>query len=125
MFAKKGYCGRILRVNLTDGKITKEPLDDFVVRNYIGGNGFSAYYLYKELKGGENPLGEENKIIIGTGPLTGTLWPSSGRFTMGAKSPLTNFWGESNSGGFFGAELKFVGYDCVIIEGKSKKPVFI
>ncbi len=125
MFAKKGYCGQILRVNLTNGKITKEELDDFVVRNYIGGNGFSAYYLNRELKGGENPLGEENKIIIGTGPLTGTLWPSSGRFTMGAKSPLTGFWGESNSGGFFGAELKFAGYDCMIIEGKSKKPVYI
>lgn len=125
MFAKKGYKGKILRINLSSGKITKEPLDDFVVRNYIGGNGFSAYYLYKELRGGIDPLGPANKIIISTGPVTGTLWPTSGRFTMGSKSPLTNFWGEANSGGFFGAELKFAGYDCIIIEGKSKKPVYI
>lgn len=125
MYKSKSYCGQVLRVNLLTGKITKEPLNDFVIRNYIGGNGFGVYYLYNELKPRCEPLGSDNKIVIGTGPLTGTFWPSSGRFTMGAKSPLTNFWGEANSGGFFGAELKFAGYDCVIIEGKAKKPVYI
>ncbi len=125
MFKGKGYTGRILRINLSTGKISKEPLPDFVVRNYIGGNGFSVYYLYKELEPGIDPLGSKNKIVIGTGPLTGTLWPSSGRFSIGAKSPLTGFWGEANSGGFFGPELKYAGYDAIIIEGRAKKPVYI
>ena len=125
MFKGKGYVGKILRVNLSNGKISKEPLLDFVVKNYIGGNGFSAYYLYRELEPGIDPLGSKNKIVIGTGPLTGTLWPSSGRFSIGAKSPLTGFWGEANSGGFFGPELKYAGYDAIIIEGKAKRPVYI
>ncbi len=125
MFKGKGYIGKILRINLSQGRISKEPLPDFVARNYIGGNGFSAYYLYRELEPGIDPLAPENKIVIGTGPLTGTLWPSSGRFTIGAKSPLTGFWGEANSGGFFGAELKYAGYDALIIEGKAKRPVYI
>jgi len=125
MFKRKGYVGNILRINLSNGKITKEPLLDFVVRNYIGGNGLSAYYLYRELKPGIDPLGSKNKVVIGTGPLTGTLWPSSGRFSIGAKSPLTGFWGEANSGGFFGPELKYAGYDAIIIEGKAKRPVYV
>ena len=124
-FKNNGYQGKFLRINLSTGKVYREFLQDFLVKDYIGGDGFLAYFLYKELKGGIDPLGPDNKIIISTGPLTGTSWPTSGRFVMGAKSPLTGFWGESNSGGFFGAELKFAGWDFLIIEGKAKEPSYI
>ncbi|MDI6641841.1 MAG: aldehyde ferredoxin oxidoreductase N-terminal domain-containing protein, partial [Elusimicrobiota bacterium] len=125
MFSGRGYQGKFLRVNLSTGEIQQEVLQDNLVRNFLGGDGFLAYYLYKELKPKINPLSPENKIIIVTGPLTGTLWPTSGRFVMGSKSPLTNFWGESNCGGYFGAELKFAGWDFLIIDGKAKSPVYI
>jgi aldehyde:ferredoxin oxidoreductase len=124
-FFGKGYQGKILRINLTTGRVSKEQLDDSTVRNYLGGDGFLAHYLYTELKGGEDPLGGKNKIVISTGPLTGTAWPTSGRFVMGAHSPLTGFWGESNCGGFFGPELKAAGYDAMIIEGKAAKPSMV
>ncbi|MEW6039913.1 MAG: aldehyde ferredoxin oxidoreductase family protein [Elusimicrobiota bacterium] len=121
----KGYQGKTLRVDLSSGKISTEPITEEMVRKYLGGDGFLAYYLFNELKGKEDPLGEKNKLIIATGPLTGTLWPTSGRFVMGSHSPLTGFWGESNCGGFFGPELKAAGYDALIIEGSAKKPVMI
>jgi len=125
IYKSKGYNQTLLRINLTTNKITKEIIPDEIINSYLGGDGFLAYYMYKELPAKVDPLSEKNKIFIAVGPITGTLWPSSGRFVMGAKSPLTNFWGESNCGGFFAAEMKSSGYDLVIIEGKAKKPVYI
>jgi len=125
IYKSKGYNQTLLRINLTTNKITKEIIPDEIINSYLGGDGFLAYYMYKELPAKVDPLSEKNKIFIAVGPITGTLWPSSGRFVMGTKSPLTNFWGESNCGGFFAAEMKSSGYDLVIIEGKAKKPVYI
>jgi aldehyde:ferredoxin oxidoreductase len=96
-----------------------------LANQYIGGRGLNIKYLYDEIKPGIDPLGPENKIIIGTGPCNGTLVPGSQRFTLTTKSPLNNFVGDSNSGGNFGAEMKYAGYDMIIIEGYSKEPVFL
>ena len=84
-----GYNGKVLRVNLTNGKTTTEHIDDPFCRKYMGGTGFIAYYLLRELKGGIDPLGVENKLIFALGPLTGLTLGGCARHTVGAKSPLT------------------------------------
>jgi aldehyde:ferredoxin oxidoreductase len=118
-----GYMGQILRVNLTSGNITVEPLPEKESRSFLGGSGLASWYLFKEVPAGVDPLGPENKLIYMTGPLTGTLSPSSGRFSAVAKSPLTGLWGSANSGGRFGLDLKKSGFDGIIIEGSSPQPV--
>ncbi|MBN1191825.1 MAG: aldehyde ferredoxin oxidoreductase family protein [Dehalococcoidales bacterium] len=120
-----GYNGRILRVNLTDKSLKVEPLAYELARRYIGGAGFIAYYLWKELRGGIDALGPENKIIFALGPVTGLSLPGASRFCVGAKSPLTGGIAKSESGGYWMAELKRAGYDAVIFEGKSEKPVYL
>lgn len=120
-----GYAGRILRVNLTSGKITKELLRKHLIKKFIGGTGLCAKILWDELKPRIDPYQPDNKLIFATGPLTGTLWQGSGRMVVCSKSPLTNCWAESHIGGFFGPELKFAGYDALIIEGVSKQPVIL
>jgi aldehyde:ferredoxin oxidoreductase len=120
-----GYAGRILRANLNDGsfKIDKLPVD--WVKDYIGGDGFAARLLYEEVPGGSDPLAPSNKLIIATGPITGTLWPMSGRTVFVSKAAQTGIWGESHVGGFLGPELKYAGYDMLVVEGKSEKPVYL
>jgi aldehyde:ferredoxin oxidoreductase len=118
-----GFMGKILRVNLTAGEIREELLPEKEARMFLGGSGLATRYLFDETKPGLDPLGPENKLIYMTGPLTGTLSPSSGRFSAVAKSPLTGLWGSANSGGRFGLDLKKSGFDGVIIEGVSPKPV--
>lgn len=118
-----GFMGQILRVDLSTGNITAEPLPEKEARRFLGGNGLATWYLFKEVPPGIDPLGQENKLIYMTGPLTGTLSPSSGRFSAVAKSPLTGLWGSANSGGRFGLDLKKSGFDGIIIEGISPKPV--
>ncbi|HCJ66359.1 MAG TPA: aldehyde:ferredoxin oxidoreductase [Elusimicrobia bacterium] len=120
-----GYTGKFLRVNLETGKISKEDTPEELIENFLGGDGFAIKVLYEELKAQIEPFSPENKIILATGPLTGTRWPASGRMHIAAKSPLTGFWGEGNAGGYFGPELKFAGYDFLLIEGKAKKPVYL
>jgi aldehyde:ferredoxin oxidoreductase len=120
-----GYAGKILRVNLTTATTSiEEPKEEFY-RQYLGGTGFIAYYLLKELKPGIDPLGPENKLIFATGPLTGVPVSGTGRNSVGAKSPLTGGLGNAEVGGFWNAELKFAGFDAVIIEGKAKSPVYL
>ena len=123
----KGYMGRILRINLTDMSIKKEPLPRDLAENYIGGRGFGSKLLYDALKNpaGVDPLGPENVLIFSAGPLNGTMSPSSGRYTVTTKSPLTGLFGDANSGGAFGAEIKFAGYDVIIIEGRASELVYI
>ena len=123
----KGYMGRILRVNLSDGRIAKEPLPRELAEKYIGGRGFGSKILYDSLKdpGQVDPLGPENVLIFSTGPLNGTMSPSSGRYTVTTKSPLTGLFGDANSGGAFGAEIKYAGYDVIIIEGRAKELVYL
>jgi len=120
-----GYTGNILRVNLSNEKISIESLDEIFCRRYIGGEGFVAYYLLKELKAGINPLGPENKLIFATGPFTIFVIPGTGRNSVGAKSPLTSGFGVAEVGGHWGAELKHAGFDAIIVEGKAKNPVYL
>jgi aldehyde:ferredoxin oxidoreductase len=120
-----GYAGQILRVNLSDGSFKTEKLPHDWIKNYIGGDGFAANVLFQEVPSKTDPLSPQNKLMIATGPITGTLWPTSGRTVFVAKAALTGIWGESHVGGFVGAELKYSGYDMLIIEGKSEKPVYI
>ncbi|MFW9960075.1 MAG: aldehyde ferredoxin oxidoreductase family protein [Candidatus Thorarchaeota archaeon] len=120
-----GYMGKILRVNLTEAKFKVDSLPKAWIKEYIGGDGFGAKLLFSEVPGRTDPLGEQNKLIIATGPITGTMWPMSGRTVFISKAPLTGIWGESHVGGFLGAELKYAGYDMLVIEGKSEKPVYI
>jgi len=120
-----GYTGNILRVDLSNNKITVENPDDVFYRIYLGGAGFIAYYLLKELKPGIDPLGEENKLIFAAGPLTGAPIGGSGRHCVGAKSPRSGALAKAEVGGYWGAEFKRAGFDAVIIEGKAKKPVYL
>ncbi len=122
-----GYSGKILYIDLTSGKIEKEPLDLKFARKYIGGVGFGAK-IYLDLikdKPDFDALSIDNPFVIMTGPLTGMNMQSVARWTVCAKSPLTGFWGDANIGGFFGAELKFAGYDGIVITGGSEKPKYI
>ncbi|AVX31973.1 aldehyde:ferredoxin oxidoreductase [Carboxydocella thermautotrophica] len=119
------YAGKILRINLTTGSITTEVLPVEKARAFLGGRGLGGRMLAEEIPAGIDPLSEANKIFFITGPLTGTSAPTSGRYMVVTKSPLNNTIASSNSGGFWGAELKFAGYDMVIVEGKAAKPVYI
>ena len=120
-----GYMGKILRVNLTTGTISEEIPDENDLKMYLGGAGLATKFLFDEVPKGSNPLGPENKLIFMTGPMTGTSSPSTGRFSVVSKSPLTGFWGQANSGGFWGRDLKRSGFDGIIFEGISEKPVYL
>jgi aldehyde:ferredoxin oxidoreductase len=120
-----GYNGRILRVNLTNNSVTPEAISERFCRMYIGGAGFIAYYLWKELKPGIEALGPENKLIFALGPVTGLALAGASRNCIGAKSPLTGGIAKSEVGGFWMAQLKRAGYDAIIIEGKADKPVYL
>lgn len=120
-----GYMGKILFVDLTQGTITEESLPESVYRGFIGGIGLGARVLYERMKPKVDPLGPENMLGFVTGPLTGTAVPTSGRYMVVTKSPLTGTWGDSNSGGSFGPELKAAGYDAIFFSGISPKPVYL
>ncbi len=120
-----GYLGKILQVDLTDRKITVEELDEKLNRNFIGGYGIGARLVFSQQKPGVDALGAENILGLMTGPLTGTQAISGTRFTAFGKSPLTGCWGDANSGGYFGAYLKFSGYDGMLFTGSADKPVYL
>ncbi|MEO5659527.1 MAG: aldehyde ferredoxin oxidoreductase family protein [Polaromonas sp.] len=119
------WAEKILRVNLTTGTVTAEPLNMDWARSYLGSRGLGSKYLVSEVDPKVDPLSPENKIIWATGPLTGTMASTGGRYTVITKSPLTGAIACSNSGGYWGAELKMAGWDMVIFEGKSPKPVYL
>jgi aldehyde:ferredoxin oxidoreductase len=120
-----GYNGKILRVNLTSKRISVEDLSEQICRKFLGGAGLIAYYLWKELKPGINPLSPDNKLIFALGPVSGLLLPGAARNCIGAKSPLTGGIAKAEVGGYWMAELKRAGYDVIIIEGKAEKPVYL
>ena len=120
-----GYAGKVLRINLTDNKITKEPLNPEEAKLFLGGRGLNAYKLYREVPASTDPMGPENKLMIATGPMVGTMFPTASRFNVSAKSPLTGIFGDTNAGGHFAPEIKFAGYDQIIIEGKAEKPSYV
>ncbi|MCX8185366.1 MAG: aldehyde ferredoxin oxidoreductase family protein [Sulfolobales archaeon] len=118
--------GKILRVDLTRQKLTVESLPEEVLRKWIGGRGLGVYLVFKEVNPQVDPFSPENKAVVATGPLTGIAGiPSSGRWCSVTKAPLTNTIHDSHSGGKFGPELKFAGFDAIIIEGASDKPVYL
>ncbi len=119
------WAGKILRVNLTAGTVAVEPLRMDWARAYIGSRGLGSKYLISEIDPKVDPLSPDNKIIWATGPLTGTMASTGGRYTVITKGPLTGAIACSNSGGYWGAELKMAGWDMIIFEGKSPKPVYL
>lgn len=121
-----GYMNRILRINLSKGKISSEKLDEDALRSFIGGGGVATKILYDELPAGYDSFDEENPLIFMTGPLTGTAIRGAALCVVVSKSPLTGFTvGRSRMQGFFGPELKFAGYDGIVIKGKASTPVFL
>lgn len=120
-----GYTGKVLRVDLTREKIATEPLNREWAKRFIGGKGLGARYLFEELKPGVDPLSPDNVLMIWTGPLVGTMVPLTSRYAVVTKSPLTGTFLDSYAGGYFGPELKYSGFDGVIINGKAKKPVYL
>ncbi len=120
-----GYKNRILRVNLTERTLSEEPLSKDLIQDYIGGVGFGVKLLYDGLKPGIDPMGKENQLIFVAGPLAGTNAQAFGRWKVFFKSPLTGGYCKSSGGGHFAAELKFAGFDVIIIEGAADSPVYL
>jgi len=120
-----GYAGKIGFVDLTADEITIETLDEALARDFIGGQGIGARILFERQKKGVDPLGPQSYLGFTTGPLTGTKVPTGGRYMAVCKSPLTGGWGDANSGGFFGAELKAAGWDAIFVGGAAATPKFI
>jgi aldehyde:ferredoxin oxidoreductase len=120
-----GYMGKVLRVDLSNREIAIESLDEEIRRKFLGGYGIGARILFSEQAAGADPLGPDNLLGFISGPLNGTPAISGTRYTVVARSPLTGTWGDANSGGSFGAFLKFSGYDAVFFKGVSEKPVYL
>ncbi len=120
-----GWQGKVLRVNLTQGTSKIEPLNMDWAQQFIGERGLASKYLFEEMDPKADPMGPDNVLIFSTGPLTSTMASTSGRYAVVTKGPLTGAIACSNSGGKFGAELKFAGYDLLILEGKAKQPVYL
>lgn len=119
------YNGKIARINLSTGEIKTEALDLDLAKKYIGGRGLGTKILFDEGIATVDPLSEENKIVFATGAMTGTNSPTAGRYMVVTKSPLNNMIASSNSGGKWGAKLKYAGWDALIVEGKSEKPIYL
>ena len=113
------YGGAILRIDLTGGTVHRQPTEEDLARAFLGGRGLNVKRLWDELPAHTDGLSPENILVFGVGPLVGTLFPGGARFNVTAMSPQTGILGDSNAGGFFGPELKFAGYDQVIIEGRA------
>lgn len=120
-----GFMGNILRVNLSAGELSTEAINQEWARKYLGGAGLATRYLYDEMPAGSDPLGSDNPLIFMTGLLTGSASASASRYSVVSKSPQTGIWGQANSGGSFGPALKRSGYDGVIFEGISPRPVYL
>lgn len=120
-----GWVGKILRVDLTLGKVNLEPLNEKLAQKFIGARGLGEKIFSDEVDPNVDPLSTDNKILFSAGPLTGTLATSAGRYNVVTKGPLTGTIAASNAGGYFGPELKYAGYDLIIIEGQATKPVYL
>ncbi|MBI3078690.1 MAG: aldehyde ferredoxin oxidoreductase, partial [Deltaproteobacteria bacterium] len=120
-----GYQGRILEVNLTTGRMQELPITERYAQLHIGGRGLGARLLYEHARPGVDAFDPEQPLILLTGPLTGTFYPTANRLIALGKSPLTQAYGASLAGGFFAAELKFAGYDGLIFKGAAPEPVYL
>ncbi len=121
----RGYMGTILNVDLSNGELTEEPLDEMLCRQYMGGYGVGARLLYDRIPAGADPLGPNNILGFMTGPLTGTPATIGSRFVVIGKSPKTHTWGDANCGGYFGPHLKFAGFDGILFRGLADHPVYL
>jgi aldehyde:ferredoxin oxidoreductase len=121
----QGYNGKILRVNLTTGALTEEQPDERVYRLYMGGSALSLYFLLTEMPAAVDPLGPDNRLLFMSSVLSGAPIAGLTRYTVAARSPLTGALGEAEAGGFWGPELKMAGFDGIIVEGASPRPVYL
>ncbi|MGC8933378.1 MAG: aldehyde ferredoxin oxidoreductase N-terminal domain-containing protein, partial [Candidatus Methanodesulfokora sp.] len=122
---KGGFAGKILRVDLSSGLLKDEPLKQDLALNYLGGTGFAARFLFDMVGPEVDPFSDKNVLVFASGVLVGTLFPQASRHVIAAKSPLTEIYGEAHAAGFISAELKFSGYDAIIIQGRSERPVYL
>ena len=120
-----GYLGKLLRVDLTTGDLRDEAINEEHCRAFVGGSGLAARLIYDMVDAHTDPLGPDNPLVFMTGPLVGTAVPSAGRCSVCALSPLTGIWGEANTGGFIGPEMRFAGYDGIVISGQAARPTWI
>ncbi len=120
-----GYAGRVLRIDLSDREAEAQPLERSLAASFLGGRGFNSKRLFDEVKEGTDPLGPENRVFLATGPLVGTMFPTASRLNVSAKSPQTGILGDSNAGGHLAAEVKYAGYDQIVLEGRSREPVYV
>ncbi len=120
-----GWQKKVLRVDLTKGTSEIEPLNMDWANAYLGERGLATKYLWENMDPAADAMGPDNVLIFATGPLTGTMASTSGRYAVVTKGPLTGAIACSNSGGKFGAELKFAGYDLLIVQGVSPEPVYL
>jgi aldehyde:ferredoxin oxidoreductase len=129
MSIRKGYKmplkSKIAIIDLSNNQISKEPIPERMGRLYLGGRGVGAHLIYNHVESKTDPLGPGNALVLSAGLLTGTIAPAAARTHIGCKSPLTNGFGSSNVGGFFGPELKFAGFEHLVIKGASPKPVYL
>ena len=122
---KTSYNGKLARINLSTGEIKVEQLDMELATKFIGGRGLGTKILYDEGVATVDPLSADNKLVYITGPMTGTASPTSGRYMVVTKSPLTGMIASSNSGGVWGAKLKYAGWDALIVDGKASEWTYI
>jgi len=120
-----GYAGKILRVNLTSREIKEQQVNRELAYTFLGGSGFGTKILWDEVGLEVEPFAGENRLIFAVGPLTGTIYPTAGRFEVIGKSPLTGIYGDANSGGHFAPKMKQAGYDAVVFQGRSPEPVYL
>ncbi|GAB4244107.1 MAG: aldehyde ferredoxin oxidoreductase family protein [Thermoleophilia bacterium] len=120
-----GFGGRVLRVDLSTNTIVSHPTEPDLARSFLGGRGLNVKRLWDEVPAHTDGLAPGNKVIFGVGPLVGSLFPGGSRFNVSSMSPQTGILGDSNAGGFFGPELKFAGYDQLIVEGRADRPVYL
>lgn len=120
-----GWTGRIAYIDLTDRKVRYDTLSADLLHEYLGGRGLNARLLYDLTDANTDPLGPANPLIFSTGPLTGTLVPANGRYTVTARSPLTGIFGDGSAAGFWAAELKYAGFDALVVTGVADRPVYL
>jgi aldehyde:ferredoxin oxidoreductase len=120
-----GYAGRILRVNLSTGKLVEHEFPRDVASTFLGGSGLGTKILWDEVGPGVEPYSGDNRLIFAVGPLAGTIYPTAGRFEVVGKSPLTGIYGDANAGGHFAPKMKQAGFDAVVVQGRSKKAVYL
>jgi len=119
------FGGRVLRVDLTNGAVGRQPIDEGLARNFLGGRGLNVKWLHDHVPPHTDPLSPDNVLVFGAGPLVGTTFPGGARLNITAMSPQTGILGDSNAGGFFGPEMKFAGYDQIVVEGRAPSPVYL